>query len=83
MRLARGNREHPAVVAEATAVEAADMVVAVKVASEEATRNSHTGLGNFCSPGNVCPAVAGVAELKVIAPKTASSQRGGYVASTF
>jgi hypothetical protein len=70
MRLARGSRDHPAVVAEATAV-AADTVAAAKVASEEATRNSHTALGYFCSPGKVvCPAVTGVAELRVIALKT-------------
>jgi hypothetical protein len=44
MRLARGSRDRPAVVAEATAV-AADTVAVAKVASEEATRNSHTALG--------------------------------------
>jgi hypothetical protein len=43
MRLARGSRDRPAVVAEATAVE--DTVAVAKVASEEATRNSHTALG--------------------------------------
>src|SRR4029453_4830145 len=53
MRLARGNRDRPAVVAEATAVE--DTVAVAKVASEEATRNSHTALGYFCSAGKACP----------------------------
>jgi hypothetical protein len=43
MRLARGSRDRRAVVAEATAVE--DTVAVAKVASEEATRNSHTALG--------------------------------------
>jgi hypothetical protein len=53
MRLVRENRDHPAVVAEAMAVE--DMADAAKVASEEATRNSHTALGYFRSPGKACP----------------------------
>jgi hypothetical protein len=41
MRLARGSRDRPAVVAEATAVEGT--VAVAKVASEEATRNSEPG----------------------------------------
>jgi hypothetical protein len=41
MRLARGNRDHPAVADAATAV--VDTVAVAKVASEEAIRNSESG----------------------------------------
>src|SRR6266480_8152355 len=42
MRLARGNRGHPAVADAATAVAVVDTAAAAKVASEGATRSPHT-----------------------------------------
>jgi hypothetical protein len=50
MRLARGNRDHPVVVAEATAVVEDMAADAAKVASEEATRNSHALSAIFVAP---------------------------------
>jgi hypothetical protein len=81
MRLGRGNRDHPAVVAEATAV-AADTADAVKVASEEATRNSHTLSATFVAPEK--PAVAtGVAVPSGDCPKPPRRNEAATIASTF
>src|SRR4029077_7475100 len=56
MKLGRGNRDHPVAAADAATVAVEGTVVAVaKAASEGATRNSHTALGYFCSPGKTCP----------------------------
>jgi len=59
MRLARGNRGHPAVAdAAATAVVVADMADDAKAASEEATRNSAAFRpGKAWPPWRVLPAL--------------------------
>src|SRR6266436_393932 len=56
MRLDRGNSDHPVAAADAaTAVEDTVAVAKVEVASEEATRNSHTALGYARRPGKALP----------------------------
>src|SRR5882672_7695361 len=81
MRLDRGNSDHPVAAADAaTAVEVEDTVAVAKVvvvASEEATRSSHTALGYACRPGKALPWGRVVA-----VPKT-PQRRGDYIAPTF
>src|SRR6266478_1327116 len=55
MKLGRGNRDHPVAAADAATAVVEDTVAVAKAASEGATRNSHTALGYFCSPGKTCP----------------------------
>ena len=75
MRLARENRDRPAVVAAAMVAAAVDTAVVAKVvvASEEATRNSLVPIAFVTTASS--PAVAGVA---VRTRDCARTHRGGY-----
>ena len=76
MRLGRGNRDHPVAAADAaTAVVEDTVAVAKEAASEGATRDSQARQS--------LRVVGDVAVLRDDCAQDASTQRGGYIASTF